>query len=1348
MLYVFLVDTGKMMTFDMNHALESVEHLKGVIAQECDVSPDKQVLLVSGGESLHPTASVGRYSAGTDTNPIFLFNRAAIESDAPLPSSDHLLSHRDMRDEVEAALTLPPAYNTVVARTQLAQEFFDLARSETKACELLVHDQHLQQQGWAAVVANLEDTTVAFRNRASLFEQAFQQFLESHAGYSTLLESFSEDLNLLGKIPILPALLSHSGRATASIHSPTLLEWISSKDTQNSLDQIADHCTRGLKQLNKGTLENLQGEVQAALSAADNPSMKEIKGLEERLFGLEDLMHKARRLVQDQQELAQAFVQNQSRASHLKDPSIFPDLCSSHAKQLQMMVDNHWQLRDIQRRCAAAKDELSSNLKTRLRWIIYVEKTISEVSSKLVFHYESMKRLRRHLDVCRQIHLAPGIYVRAVVEVVRRRNFSFLFLQWAKNLSGQCQELHKNEILMRQQFNSQIAHHFLRTLFPGLDDVPPSFATEDPRSFDEKLPPLAPSDLDFLREALPEMTDWLDLAQPPEMPRSFVHSPDDSCISGAPSQQAAELSSKSSVTTTKMDTTLDDSEHKVALQERSFCGQQDAICRSQKQEAKMTESARGADRERTPRNVESDEEFEEVGEVPASTTEGSGSGQEGDLAGGEPRDGTHEEEPVGQEVTSPVAYPVSGQGDLMSTQSPDSMGNASQDFMTADFYIDESMPSSYSDSNGATVRNGGSLVKSHHVVVAELQQQLEDKSNGLATTEQGELQRSHSQLRRLQGALLGLRAMVCVAQSQMRGDLGSLREDLLRAQLFVVQQCSDLAARINRVAARVQEDMDDDKRRATEAAVAAMRQDYEAMQTKCQNQLDIEEKKLEDAHNEVELYQQRLRELSQMVDSLKHDSESALGNLKINMTEEREALIAKMSLEHELELEAATEKIASLQKSHEEEVQDLNECVCEKDRQIQMLCHQKQEVEESLTLRFAEEKANLQAQWELHYAEREGRMLQEVDRNHAEAMRRLQLQHETVLAEVQEAVRLQCRKDWETRLSELRESQQDKPTQMDISEQDVTRETEIAQLLERERQKHDAEIEALKQDFEAQLAQLRATVGVERERALEEAITKVVRENNQLLEDIQNRDNERVQTLEREVESGVSAASKQDGESSSSDGISQLAPVLDVTALSQARPDPYTASMMESTVKLPMLNPVLELRNQLQYKEQEVARLQQRIMEMSDASGIPSGFAPADKVSILTCNVGDVVLLCYDEGHQNYVLFVLGPVLHFLHTECLDTLGLRPGGRGTRKGWVLAEVVEKEYCEAKKPQNRYRVPVGTRFYRIKAKPWDKEAAVRREQQRRQSLKALGSLQATAEMTSSQEGQSSNLESGS
>ena len=46
MLYVFLVDTGSMIQLEMNLALETVAYLKTVIARQCSIPPEKQVLLV------------------------------------------------------------------------------------------------------------------------------------------------------------------------------------------------------------------------------------------------------------------------------------------------------------------------------------------------------------------------------------------------------------------------------------------------------------------------------------------------------------------------------------------------------------------------------------------------------------------------------------------------------------------------------------------------------------------------------------------------------------------------------------------------------------------------------------------------------------------------------------------------------------------------------------------------------------------------------------------------------------------------------------------------------------------------------------------------------------------------------------------------------------------------------------------------------------------------------------------------------------------------------------------------------------------------------------------------------
>lgn len=69
--------------------LFSVATLKEAVQRTCGITLDKQVLLASGGETLDPSVRVCSYSAGTDTSPIFLFSKSAIESATPpIPSVD------------------------------------------------------------------------------------------------------------------------------------------------------------------------------------------------------------------------------------------------------------------------------------------------------------------------------------------------------------------------------------------------------------------------------------------------------------------------------------------------------------------------------------------------------------------------------------------------------------------------------------------------------------------------------------------------------------------------------------------------------------------------------------------------------------------------------------------------------------------------------------------------------------------------------------------------------------------------------------------------------------------------------------------------------------------------------------------------------------------------------------------------------------------------------------------------------------------------------------------------------------------------------------------------------------
>ncbi|XP_063857621.1 uncharacterized protein LOC135099118 isoform X2 [Scylla paramamosain] len=80
-----------MMTSDMNLALESVEVLKGAIHNAVKVPQNTQA-------------------------------------------------------QVQGCLNMPATYNTVVARTQLAHQFYEHVSEVARMCCQLVHDQHLQQQ--------------------------------------------------------------------------------------------------------------------------------------------------------------------------------------------------------------------------------------------------------------------------------------------------------------------------------------------------------------------------------------------------------------------------------------------------------------------------------------------------------------------------------------------------------------------------------------------------------------------------------------------------------------------------------------------------------------------------------------------------------------------------------------------------------------------------------------------------------------------------------------------------------------------------------------------------------------------------------------------------------------------------------------------------------------------------------------------------------------------------------------------------------------------------------------------------------------------------------------------------
>jgi RB1-inducible coiled-coil protein 1 len=178
----------------------SVSILKQTIATKCQIPAEKQVLLVSGGESLEDDCRVSQYSAaGTDTNPIFLFHKCRLEQQQLFSqwqqqqAAQQQMQYQQLQAQIKrfkqqiADRTLPPSYEAVVRRTETAKELHQLAREIHYNCECLLRDQHLQYQGWAAVIANLEDIAFAFRESAHRLNGNFTAYLSRRSRYLQLL---------------------------------------------------------------------------------------------------------------------------------------------------------------------------------------------------------------------------------------------------------------------------------------------------------------------------------------------------------------------------------------------------------------------------------------------------------------------------------------------------------------------------------------------------------------------------------------------------------------------------------------------------------------------------------------------------------------------------------------------------------------------------------------------------------------------------------------------------------------------------------------------------------------------------------------------------------------------------------------------------------------------------------------------------------------------------------------------------------------------------------------------------------------------------------------------------------
>lgn len=1614
-LYVFQVNNGSTLTFDTDLAVQTVLELKHAIQAKYKIAIQHQVLVVNGGECMAGDRRVCSYSAGTETNPIFLFNKEMILSDRdPTIPKTTFSIESEIQVKVEESLLMPAVFHTVASRTQLALEMFEVAKKLSSFCERLVHDEHLQHQGWAAIMANLDDCTLSYQKLLLKFENSYTNYQQDLEEIKLKLTKLGTAVSVMARIPLLECLTRHSyresiekssstpekdseeteeekstesvlcttdankharlpisvsasGTATSEVtgdqeahemtdsgglraalldddpqeltntsaFNVTLLDWINVQDRPNDVESVVRKCFDSINRLDPRIIQPFLADCRDTITKLDNQNMKAIKGLEDRLYALDQMIASCKKLVNEQKELAQGFLANQKRAENLKDTSVLPDLCLSHTNQLMIMLNNHRKLLDIKKKCTTAKQELANNLQVRLKWCCYVMLHADQDGEKLQALLRLLTELIERVRVVEALSSVPQMYCLAVVEVVRRKLFMRHYKEWAYALVKDGKQLYEAEKFKRETFGKLFRKSFLRNrLFRGLDAWPPSsFCTRKPRRFDDELPDISLDDLQYLKSCcpaevqpflmVPTMCDFEPLNQHIQTLRHLVQA----------AQSVDEMSQTITDLLSEQRASFSQSAHRstpITPQCENFPGTTTPVSSKTPPPLSLqVPSCQPLDvpvpaplEDLSPDSIDAQTfDFETIGHPNMDPVLQQGSLDLDSLAESPESDfmSAVNEFVIEENLTSPNPISDPTSPEMMVESLYSSVINAIDSRRMQDTTILERENAEITALKEAIAKyrcaaeetqcklrsvkddlhhlQSQVLREKHDITVVVQSMSLEvHKIADTCQTQEQTLNRHHQNelvtlrekhqkqiqtltdenhtnqniVKDVQRAMLELEGLmerkekeltqletekqqwietegsytdkiksleqIMTGQTEEIKTLSDARESLSnqlqnllleteRSQLKIRQEVEEKEqSRLKELEEKLEQEHNAKVETLTKDNQEAIKEIESNNMAKLQETEEQHSSALKEKENQIKDLEERISELAELrckleVELAFKESETEEVKLLLNETklqhadsvrsqveaetkalseevEELKKQVEAKNVEHEVGLEEVrtlmrTEKdncISELVDRHEEEMQLLRSEISLLQQKAMDAERNHNEQQEKLQQEQDQELAALNEKHQeqlVNCEEREQELRTVISNLQAENdlfAQNLEQSRQTVEKEVCPVISPEAFKDLEQEKDEMEKRLLGKIRQLETelsemqslksdgslpshtegcadAEGPLSLDSPLHERFLQERASLQSQMELLEKKKNEEIQNLKTSLIAEQQTNFNTVLTREKLKKEQIINELseklrnvtqqQEKDKALIETLSEDRASLMQEKKQMEEElnrlrstalvssaffapttsvQESTDTGAEAAAALPIAGACSSEPMGETERLVsvaaigdednvESAVEASMVTVhdnammseekqrILLLERTLHMKEEENKRLSQRLMSQS-MSSVSSRHS--DKIAIRDFQVGDLVLIILDERHDNYVLFTVGPTLYFLHSESLTALDLKPASGTSRRPWVLGKVMEKEYCQAKKAQNRFKVPLGTKFYRVKAVPWNRK----------------------------------------
>uniref|UniRef100_A0A915D3G6 Autophagy-related protein 11 C-terminal domain-containing protein n=1 Tax=Ditylenchus dipsaci TaxID=166011 RepID=A0A915D3G6_9BILA len=551
MFHIFYVNKGYMLVLEPP-ALGSVYELQQCIYDATNVEVQEQVLFLSGGESVMNGETLSAYlGAGTDTNPVYLVRRvpSADRESVSTPERDGINNlYQTWVSSVEKLDKSATSSSTTAEYTRLGKYGMQVSDTIFKFCAKVVSEHQHLNQGWMAVISNLDDNINKIQKKMDRSMHQCQRLATMRDKGYELLNGFDQVLETLNMITIPGQLISSmssiAGASTAApnyefsqsvaggaVEDMTLYKWIASKDTVYSLNSLVEHVTSHLQKTDDTDLRDAKLNFDAVKELVKKTDYRDIRGIDKRLAMLDTKLN----------FLEESHLIMKDLANHIIQPTIQDSNANMAAYQRARVEEFNKMLSEFNNYALCfidSKLELLKNICQRFAgWVRQAYERLQQANKRMILFDDKFTGLRQRLDLVRQIKEAPIMYVTAVAEVIRREALKKEFGHWISTCIDKCSSFVQEENKMRSEFYGKLEKHFLRTLFYGMADVMPDFTPMEPH-IDKTLPKVTIEHFKELRKTFPDMQELLKVTTPQIYTRLSITDPSAPQMVMAQSQMA------------------------------------------------------------------------------------------------------------------------------------------------------------------------------------------------------------------------------------------------------------------------------------------------------------------------------------------------------------------------------------------------------------------------------------------------------------------------------------------------------------------------------------------------------------------------------------------------------------------------------------------------------------------------------------------------------------------------------------------------------------------------------------------------------------------------------------------